>query len=202
MDREEAGRALELLKRVVGQARDDAAMQNWGVIWMVHAVANGAGFVATDLLIRRGVLRPWPHALMWSGIIVLDLLCVLFLKAKKAGTRSFVEDQIWSIWTTFIAAVALLAVLNHLMGLKTFYLGPVIGVLSAMGFSMMGSLIGKRWYAGTIVFTAAALAMAQWPRWQFTILGIVWGVGQFGAGVWLLLEKRRAQAAGGRAGLV
>ena len=36
MDREQAVEALQLLRRVVGQARDDTTLQNWGVIWMVH----------------------------------------------------------------------------------------------------------------------------------------------------------------------
>ena len=50
MDREEATRALELLRQVVTQARDDTALQNWGRIWMIHAFTNGGGFVATNLL--------------------------------------------------------------------------------------------------------------------------------------------------------
>ena len=44
MNREEATQALELLRSVVSQARDDTALQNWGVIWIVHAVTNGAAF--------------------------------------------------------------------------------------------------------------------------------------------------------------
>ena len=44
MDRAQAVEALELLRRVVGQARDDTTLQNWGVIWMLHGFTNGLGF--------------------------------------------------------------------------------------------------------------------------------------------------------------
>lgn len=199
MDREEASRALELLKRVVSQARDDSALQNWGVIWMIHGVLNGGGFAATNQLVLRGVNEPWPYALMWGAIIGLDLLMVLALR-RRTGASSFVETQLWSIWLTFIAATALTAVLNHLMGLKTFFLGPVIGVLSAMGFSMMGALMGRRWYIASAIFTAATIAMALVPKHQFTILGVVWGLSQFAGGIWLHGEKRKRLAAGAQQG--
>src|SRR4051794_3813521 len=51
MDREEAAQALELLSRVVRQARDDTAVQNWGAVWMVHGVTNGLAFAATGALL-------------------------------------------------------------------------------------------------------------------------------------------------------
>ena len=54
MNREEANQALELIRRVVAQARDDTALQNWGVIWMLHSFVNGAAFAATNWLWTEG----------------------------------------------------------------------------------------------------------------------------------------------------
>jgi hypothetical protein len=58
----------------------------------------------------------------------------------------------WAIWITFIVAVSLVAVLNHAMDLHTFFLGPVIGVLMAVAFASMGSLMGRQWFAIAAVF--------------------------------------------------
>ena len=200
MEREEATRALEVLRRVVTQARDDTALQNWGVIWMVHGVTNAGGFITTNVLIGRGLLEPWPYVLLWSGVIGFNLVSTFFLKKRRSGARSFVETQLWAIWSTFIGAVALLAILNHAMGLATFFLGPVIGVLAAMCFAFMGSVMGARWFIATGVFAAASIVMGLWPEWQFAVLGGVFGVLQFAGGVMLHREKMKRAAAGGAAG--
>jgi hypothetical protein len=64
---------------------------------------------------------------------------------------------------------------------------------------MMGAIMGRRWYVGTAIFAAAAVGMAAVPRYQYFVLGAVWGVSQIIGGVWLELDKRRR---GGGARLV
>jgi hypothetical protein len=191
MDREEATRALEVLRKVVGQARDDTAMQNWGLVWIVQGFVNGGAFAATNALLDRGVVEPWPFATMWAVAIGLDVGIVMALRRDRAGVRSFVEGQLWAIWTVFIGAVSMLAVLNHVMGLRTFFLGPVIGVLAAVAFATMGSIVGRRWYVAAAVFAATAVVMALWSARQFYILAAVWGGAQIVTGWQLDRERRR-----------
>src|SRR4051812_32988258 len=99
MEREEAIEALALLRRVVSQARDDTALQNWGAIWLLHAATNFCGFFATNLLLRAGHETPWPYAALWSAILTVNLGSIFLLKSSAAGVRSFIESQIWVIWT-------------------------------------------------------------------------------------------------------
>ena len=191
MNRDEATKALELLRTVVGQARDDTALQNWGVIWIVHALTNGAAFSTTQILLWKGFQSRWPYILLWSLVVVCNIGLILLLKARRTGTKTFIENQIWSIWLSFIGAVMLTAVVNYLLGLKLLALGPVIGILSAFGFSMMGAIMGRRWYLGTIIFGLSSLAMAALPKYQYLILGAVWCVAQLIGGVWLEVDKRK-----------
>jgi len=95
MNREEATRALELLKTVVGQARDDTALQNWNVIWIIHAVTNNTAFSSTQLLLWRGVAARWPFILLWTVTLVLNIGLILLLKARRTGAKTFIENQIW-----------------------------------------------------------------------------------------------------------
>jgi hypothetical protein len=191
MNREEATRALELLRTVVTQARDDTALQNWGVIWIVHALTNGAAFSTTQILLWRGHQSRWPFIFLWSVTVVANIGLILLLKARRAGAKTFIENQIWSIWLSFIGAVMLLSVVNDLMGLRLLVLGPVISILSAFGFSMMGAIMGRRWYLGSAVFAAASLAMAAVPHYQYLLLGLIWCVAQMVGGMWLEIDKRR-----------
>lgn len=185
-----------MLQQVVQQTRDDTALQNWGVIWIVQGIANFGGFIGTHALFESGHTEPPPFVALWGAIIALHLVVAVTLRRRRSGARTFVETQLWSIWTTFIVAVCLVAVLNHAMGLASFFLGPVIGVLAAVSFASMGSLMGRRWYVGTLVFTATAIAMALWHAYQFVILGTVWGLAQTVGGILLDRARRRRLAAG------
>lgn len=197
MERNEAHEALALLRKVVDRARDDSALQNWGRIWMAHAFANGGGFLATDVMLSRGIADWRPFAVMWTCIVALDLGIVFALR-RRAGTRSFVDRAIWATWSTFIAAVIVLAVINQMLGLAVGFLAPVVALMASMGFCTMGAVISRGWYFPAALFAAASLVMA-WPGmagYQFTILGVLWGSCQFCAGVVLERAKRRALAAG------
>ncbi len=194
MNRQEAVEALELLRKVVSQARDDTTLQNWGVIWMAHGLSNAGGFVATNLMMWKGYDSPWPYAALWGAVLLFNIPSIFFLKSRTAGARTFVENMIWLIWLTFIATVALTGLANHLGGFQVFTLGPVVGILSAFAFSMMGGLMGKRWFLIAGVFALASLAMALYPGWQFVILGTVWGFFQFGAGLLMDRARRRRMA--------
>lgn len=198
MNREEATQALELIRRVVGQARDDTALQNWGVIWMLHALTNGGGFVATDWLWMQGHRGPGPYALLWSGLLAFNLLSIFFLqRGQTAGVRSFIERQIWSIWSTFVVGMVLLALLNYLLGLDRLFMPSVACLLFASAFSVMGALMGRVWYAAAAFFALAALGMTRVPEYSFTLLGALWFAVQFGGGLSLHVARRRRLAAQG-----
>lgn len=180
-----------MLRKVVDRAHDDTALQNYGLIWIVQGVANAVGFFGTHWLLRTSDDPP-AFIVLWTIVIGVGFGARALLRRGRAGVRSFVEAQMWSIWITFIAAVSLVAILNHAMGLKAFFLGPVIGVLMAVAFASMGSLMNRRWFAIAGVFTVTAIAMALMPAMQFVILGAVWGLAQVASGV--VLHRRRSRA--------
>src|SRR6266851_544008 len=98
MNREEATQALDLLRKVVSQARDDTTLQNWGAIWILHAFTNGGAMVLTNVLMWKGYLEPWPYMGMWAGVLAINISAIFVLKSGTAGARTFIENQIWAIW--------------------------------------------------------------------------------------------------------
>jgi hypothetical protein len=202
MEREQAVEALELLRRVVGQARDDTTLQNWGVIWMIHAVTNGLGFLATNILVWRGYQSLWPYVLLWAILLPINIGSVFFLKAHPAGAWTFFESMIWLIWTSFIGAVVLTALAGLISGFQIMELGTAVAVLSAFAFAMMGGMMGRRWFLATGLFILAALLAAAFPNWQFVIVGATWAIVQFIAGAVLHRERKRRLATGTAARLV
>jgi hypothetical protein len=172
MDRAQAVEALELLRRHVGQARDDTTLQNWGVIWMLHGLTNGLGFVGTNILMWRGYETPWPYVMLWGVILPVNMSSIFLLKSRPAGAWTFFESMIWLIWTTFIGAALLATAANYFLGFSLVHLGPVVAVLSAYAFAMMGGM-GKRWFLGSGVRGGGGGQARSWMG--FIILGTAWG---------------------------
>ncbi|HVG62137.1 MAG TPA: hypothetical protein VNA24_26470 [Hyalangium sp.] len=197
MNREQAAEALQLIRRVVAQARDDSALQNWGVIWILHAFTNGGGFLGTHVLYQQGHRSPGAYVLLWLAIVPINLLSIFWLQRREAaGVRSFIERQVWSIWTTCMAGLALVALVNWLMGLEVLFMPPVGCVLIATAFSVMGALMGRGWYTAAVLYALAALAMTQVPHLGFALLGAMWFVTQLIGGFLLHRARRRRLAAG------
>ena len=194
MDREEAAGTLELLRKVVARARDDTAAENWGVIWMVHAVSNAAGFFGTHLLLRSGHVTPGPYVLLWATALGFNFATMVPFRKKNASSGSFIEKQIWSIWTIFIVAMSLTAIVNYLVGLTVIFMPEVSCILVAVAFATMGSMMGGWWYVPAAVWAFMALVIARFSQDAFALLGALWLVTQGSGGILLERARRRKLA--------
>lgn len=95
-------------------------------------------------------------------------------------------------------AVSLVALINHAMGLRTFFLGPVIGALAGVAYATMGSIVGRKWFVIAVVFAVTSIVMAYFAAQQFYVLAVVWGGTQFAAGFGLERARRRRDPAAAR----
>lgn len=196
MDRDQAAATLDMLRKVVSQARDDTALQNWGLIWMCSAVSNGVGFEGTHYLLSTGHLSPRLYVALWSVVFVCNGAFIATLKGRSRAARSFIEKQVWSIWNTFIAAMVLVALVNYLMGLRTLLFMPAVAcIVAAMTFSIMGAIMGRWWYLPAGVWAAMSLVLSLLPSQQFALFGALWAVTQFTGGALLHREKRQRERA-------
>src|SRR5581483_11054889 len=119
VDRQEAERALEIIRRVVENTRDDLVARNWGLVWIVHAFTNAAAFAAVGLLVEsRGMTVLW-YLVPLAAVAAVDLVIMLLLTERDRGVKSFVELQLHGIWVTFIVFSAGAAVVLQLAGPPT-----------------------------------------------------------------------------------
>lgn len=199
MDREEAEDALAMLRKLASKTRDDTALQNWGLIWICSSITNGAGFFGTHVLMSRGNFQPLPYVILWSGVFLLNGLFILFLKGKSpgAGAPSFIDRQTLAIWNTFVLGMALTALINYLLGIQVMLFMPAVAsILAAMTFSIMGSIMGRAWYAPAILWATMAIVLALRPKEQFAIFALLWTLTQGTGGALLHRAKLRLRAEG------
>lgn len=192
MDREQAADALLVLRKLATKTRDDTALQNWGLIWLCSAVSNGAGFFGTHVLLSRESYAPLPYVVLWTIVFLANGAFIVLFKGKSVGAPSFLDRQTWALWNTLIAAMALTAVVNYLLGIRVMLFMPAVGcILAAMTFSAMGSLMGRAWYAPAAIFAVSAIVIALRPKEGFAIFAALWAATQGTGGALLHRAKMR-----------
>src|SRR5438046_3149457 len=83
VDRDEAEKALAIIRQVVQDTRDDLIERNWGLIWMIHAFTNLAAFLTLGLAIEpRGLPISW-YLVPLAIVAGVDLAIVLVLVRRQ-----------------------------------------------------------------------------------------------------------------------
>jgi hypothetical protein len=198
MDREQAADALAMLRKVVAKTRDDTALQNWGLIWLCSAVSNGAGFYGTHVLLSRGRFEPWPYVALWSVVFLCNGAFIAAFRERPRGAPSFIDRLTFALWNVFILAMALVAVINYVMGLRTMLFMPAVAcVLAAMTWAVMGAVMGRAWFVPAGLWAVMSLVLAALPQQQFALFAALWALTQGTGGALLHREKLRLRAQGG-----
>lgn len=192
MNREEAEKALGIIREVIQHTREDLVAHNWGMIWLIHAFTNAAACLTGWWIEANG----WP---VWAYLIplalagLINIVLVLILVKRDQGVRSYVEWQIHGIWVTFIIFTALFAVVMHVSGVDAKLFGPVFALTSGMSFAMMGVVFSRQMpYA--LLFLAVMVAGPFLPGVQWALIAVLWWSALFLPGLSMYREKRRRDA--------
>jgi uncharacterized membrane protein YuzA (DUF378 family) len=183
VNREEAEKALGIIRTVIQNTRDDLAAHNWGLIWMIHAFINlaaclGGWYVENQQLPVLCFLVPLGIA------AVLNLVTFMALLERDQGVRSYVELRLHGIWWTFIVFTAAGCVALQLNGAPPHLFGPIFAMTSGMSFAIMGVVFARQlpFAAVFLVITLVGPLLGS-PGTPFA--GVQWGL--IGAGWWAAL---------------
>src|SRR5947209_3156871 len=80
MNREEAERALGIIRKVIQNTREDLVAHNWGPIWMIHAFCNLAACLAGGYVESQGLGLFWYLVPLGLNAAVNILIVALLLK--------------------------------------------------------------------------------------------------------------------------
>jgi hypothetical protein len=101
LNREEAEKALGIIRGVIENTRENLVVHNWGLIWMVHAFTNAAACLAGwyfDWHPPGGQPSVVWYLLPLAAAGLFNLVTVLFMAQREHGVRSYVQWQIHGIW--------------------------------------------------------------------------------------------------------
>jgi hypothetical protein len=190
VNREDAEKALGIIRTVIQNTREDLVAHNWGTIWMIHSFLN----LAACLCGWYVEVRAWPVFAYLAPLAVngvLNFLIVLLLVRRDQGVRSYVEWQIHGIWMTFIIFTVAAAVLLHLSDAEPRLFGSLFAMTSGIGFAMMGVVFARQlpYAAAMLAVMLAGPLLPPGPQWG--LLGLVWWASLFFTGLGMYRENLR-----------
>jgi hypothetical protein len=192
LNREEAEKALGIIRKVIQNTREDLVAHNWGQIWMIHAFTNAAGCLAGWYAESRGLSLFW-YLLPLAVVALVDILIVLALVKRDQGVRSYVEWQIHGIWVTFIVFTLAGAAVLQISGASPRLFGPLFALTSGIGFAMMGVVFSRQFPSAVafLLVTLVSPCLEEWPGLQWGLIGAAWWGAMFFPGLSMYREQRR-----------
>lgn len=176
-----SGYISDVLARVFRETHHATVLENWGVLWMWHAVLLLVLCAVTNWFSLLGDTIPrmntvGPYLLLWGGGLAIWAPTFWALR-HRAGPVTAVERQIAHAWGASIAAVVLLFVVESLLGLPVLTLSPVLGLISGMVFVVKAGILAGSFYIHAIALMTTSVIMAWlqnagWP-YGISLFGVV-----------------------------
>jgi serine/threonine-protein kinase len=170
----------QFVTRLFRESHHAAVLQNWGLLWMLHAGVVLVLCLITNGMQLGGVDQRWPYVSLWT--IGLGLWALVFWNLRhRAGPITAVERQIAHIWGGSMIASTLLFAVEWTMGRPVLELSPVLGAIAGMVFLAKAGILSGRFYLESAMMFTTALLMAaikasQLPDFSVALFGFVSGL--------------------------
>lgn len=185
----------QVLSRAFRPTHHVAVLENWGLLWMWHAVVLLLLCVVTNSLQWQGVTDRSVYVLLWTA--GLGTWAGIFWELRRrAGPVTFVERQIAHIWAASMACSAGLFAVEWLLKLPPLTLSPVLALIAGGVFTAKAGILSGEFYvpAGLLFLTSVPMALA--PQWGITLFGVVGGAAFLIPG-WKFHRLRRRRSSAG-----
>lgn len=176
-----SGQFSQVVARVFRETHHATLLENWGLLWMWHALVLLGICVVTNWFHTQQVAWPFmatttPYVLLWGG--ALAVWAPIFWKLRhRAGPVTAVERQIAHVWGGSVAAVMLLFWVEHLLELPVLTLSPVLALINGMVFAVKAGILSGAFYvhAAALFTMAVVMALLQVSGFAYglTLYGVV-----------------------------
>jgi hypothetical protein len=129
-----------------------------------------------------------PMLLTKAAQVAIMLLLAWRLRPIKDTGITAAERQIWTLIPAYYSSYAALVVVNRFLA-EPLPMGPVLSVLSGMGFVMLGTSIWGRFYLWALGFFVLAIITAIFPSYGLTLVGLGWLICLVGGAVQMNLDR-------------
>lgn len=154
-----SSRFRDILNRAFRESPHAVILENWGVLWMWHALVLLVLCLITNTMQIVEVTERTPYVLLWTAGI--GIWAALFWNLRhRAGPITFVERQIAHIWAGSMVMSSLLFAVEALMNLPVLTLSPVLGLIGGAVFLAKAGILSGQFYVQAAASFATAVVMA------------------------------------------
>ncbi|MBL8850335.1 MAG: serine/threonine protein kinase [Planctomycetaceae bacterium] len=166
----------QVLSRAFRPTHHAPILENWGLLWIWHALVLFALCLITNAMQLQGVGVRWPYVALWTA--GLGAWAGIFWSLRRrAGPVTFVERQIAHVWAASMVCSTMLFAVEKLLGLPVLTLSPVLPLLAAAVFLVKAGILSGEFYvhAAVLLFTAIPMALMQRAGFEYgiTLFGLV-----------------------------
>ncbi len=167
-----SARLDQIVARVFRDTHHAPILENWGMLWMWHALVLFAASVLTWIMHRQGVEPLIIYTSVW--VIGLGLWATVFWRMRqRMGPVTFIERQIAHVWGASLISIVLLHPMERWLGLPALSLAPMLGVISSGVFIIKAGMFSGLFYLQAVALLLCALLMALNPEYGLLIFGTV-----------------------------
>jgi serine/threonine-protein kinase len=182
----------EWFRRIFRETHHAPLLEQWGGLWMSHALVILALCLLTNWLSLRGVAAPAPYLTIWT--LGLGAWAAIFWNLRRrGGPITFVERQIAHLWAIGVISSTMLFLVEMILQLPVLTLSPVLAVIGGSVFLVKGSILSGEFYIQAAANYLCALAMAWRPEVGPTLFGVVTFLSFFLPG-WKYRRRRSTQS--------
>ena len=171
-----SGQFGQIVVRWFRETHHATVLENWGLLWMWHSLALLILSLLTNWLQWRGEQSPWPYLGLWVAGLG-TWAAIFWALRRRAGPVTFVERQIAHVWASSMVSIAMLFLVEMILGLPVLTLSPILAISSGMIFLVKAGMLTGRFYVQAAALFATAAAMAWLQRigqpWGITLFGVV-----------------------------
>ena len=183
----------QVLSRVFRPTHHIGVLENWGLLWIWHAVILLVVCVTTDIAHNSGAAsRPFFVGLWTVGLGAWAW--IFWGLRRRAGPVTFVERQIAHVWAASMACSSALFGVEWLLNLPVLKLSPVLALITAAVFVVKAGILSGEFYIHAGVLFLTAIPMALFPDFAVTIFGLVAAGAFFISGLKFYMQKRSGAA--------
>jgi serine/threonine-protein kinase len=173
-----SSRFTQVITRAFRETHHVSVLENWGLLWMLHAAVLLALCITTNVFQLNGVTSRWPYLALWTG--GLGAWAVIFWNLRRrSGPITFVERQIAHVWAGSMIADTFMYIIEWQLALPVLTLSPMLGPVSGAVFLVKAAVLSGKFYAYAVVLCITGLVMA-WlqqqnhvPNVGLTVFGLV-----------------------------
>lgn len=175
----ERGAVGRLMRIMLHETRHTEVMALWGRVWIWHAIEVFVVLAITNAMIWLNVLSPWPYLALGAAGLSLALYAPWHYRFRHGAPLTPIERQLGQVWGLAFVGFVLTGAINHLMGLATLQLLPVVILECGIAFGCTAVILGGEFYVMAATCAVLAIVLTLYPGIGPLVFGAAFAIGMF-----------------------